>query len=235
MLLVAAVCFLGGYTLYARRVADPVVDFRLFRNRVFAIAVGVGNILRLSIFPVSFLVALLLQLGFGLDPFQAGLLLMFFTLGAMTMRANIANLAAAIGMRRLLIICSLLTAAMTAGFVFFSAETPFAVLAVYLFGFGVLRNAQHQTVTALSFADIPDEQFSKSTTVSALLQKGGQSLGIGIAASLLALFAGGGPIGTASFAPVFLVFAAISGLTAIGFSKLRPEDGWQVSGHRPKE
>jgi predicted MFS family arabinose efflux permease len=211
-----------------------VLDFRLFKNRVFAVAVGFGNILRMSTFPVSFLVALLLQLGFGLDPFQAGLLLCFFTLGAMTMRANVANLAAAIGMRRLLMICSLTTACMTMGFIFFTPETPFAVLALYLFGFGVLRNAQHQTVTALSFADIPDAEFSRSTTISALLQRSGQSLGVGISATLLAISAGAEPIGVASFAPVFLVLAAISALTAIGFSRLKPEDGWQVSGHKAK-
>jgi EmrB/QacA subfamily drug resistance transporter len=234
LLLLAAVCFLGGYAIYARRVPDPVLDFRLFRTRVFAVAVGFGNILRMSTFPVSFLVALLLQLGFGLDPFQAGLLLCFFTMGAMTMRANVANIAAAIGMRRLLIICSLTTACVTAGFIFFTEGTPFFVWAAYLFGFGVLRNAQHQTVTALSFADIPDKDFSKSTTISALLQRGGQSMGVGISATLLALSAGGEPIGRETFVPVFLVLAAISATTAFGFARLKPEDGWQVSGHRPK-
>jgi EmrB/QacA subfamily drug resistance transporter len=235
VLLIAAVCFLGGYALYARRVSDPVLDFRLFRTRVFAVAVGFGNLLRMSTFPVSFLVALLLQLGFGLDPFQAGLLLCFFTIGAMTMRANVANLAAAIGMRRLLIICSLTTACMTTGFIFMTPNTPFAVLAVYLFGFGVLRNAQHQTVTALSFAEIPDRDFSKSTTLSALLQRGGQSMGVGISATVLAISAGGEPIEVDSFKPVFLLLAAISAATAFGFARLKPEDGWQVSGHKVKK
>jgi hypothetical protein len=160
---------------------------------------------------------------------------MFFTLGAMTMRANIANLAAAIGMRRLLIICSLSSAALILGFGFLPADTPFGVLAVYFFCFGVLRNAQHQTATALSFADIPDEQFSKSTTVSALLQRGAQSLGVGMSATLLALVAGDGPIGVDTFRPVFMVLAVIAAATAFGFSRLKPNDGWQVSGHRPKE
>jgi EmrB/QacA subfamily drug resistance transporter len=234
-LLAAAGCFLFGYFLYAKRHAAPVLDFRLFKIRVFAVSVGFGNILRMSTYPVSFLVALLLQLGFGLDPFHAGLLTCFFTMGAMTMRANIANIAAAVGMRRLLIAVSLTTAALTAGFMLFGMNTPHFLIAGYLFCFGVLRNAQHQTVTALSFADIPDDQFSKATTVSALLQRGGQSLGVGLSASLLALSAGAGPITVGSFRPVFIVLAIITAATAFGFARLKPEDGWQVSGHRIKQ
>jgi EmrB/QacA subfamily drug resistance transporter len=234
-LIAAAALFLGAYAFYARRTVAPVLDFRLFRTRVFAISVGFGNMLRMATYPVSFLVALLLQIGFGLDPFQAGLLTCFFTRGAMTMRANIANIAAWVGMRRLLIAVSLTTATLTAGFLGMGPMTPHFLIAGYLFCFGVLRNAQHQTVTALSFADISDDPFSKATTVSALIQRGAQSLGVGLSASLLALSAGGGQVTVASFRPVFLVLAAITVMTAFGFARLKPEDGWQVSGHRIKK
>ncbi len=235
LLMAAAACLLGGYALYAARTENPVLDFRLFRQRVFGISIGFGNLLRLATFPVSFLVALLLQVGFGLGPFETGVLFAFFTIGAVTMRANITNLARLFGLRRLLVTCSLITSAVTAGFVFFTPETPHWFIAVYLFGFGVLRNAQHQSVYALSYAEISTEDMSKSTTITALMQRGAQSMGVGLAASLLAVFSGAaGPMGPEPFRPVFLALAAITAITAFGFARLKPEDGWEVSGYRPK-
>ena len=39
----------------------------------------------------------------------------------------------------------------------------------------------------------------------------------------------------ASFRPVFILLALITAATAYGFSRLKPEDGWQVSGHKIKK
>lgn len=234
-LVLAAISFLVAYGIHAARTPSPVLDFRLFRQRVFGVSIGFGNLLRLGTFPVSFLVALLLQVGFSLGPFETGVLFAFFTIGAVTMRANIANLARMFGLRRVLITCSLITAAVTVGFVFFTKDTPHWFIAMYLFCFGVLRNAQHQSVYALSYAEVTTEDMSKSTTITALMQRGAQSIGVGLAASLLAIFSGvGGPMGPEPFRPVFLVLAAITAVTAIGFAQLKPDDGWQVSGYKPK-
>jgi EmrB/QacA subfamily drug resistance transporter len=234
-LVAAAVVFLGAYGFYAMRHSAPVVDLRMFRIRPFAIAVLVGNLSRLSVFPISFLVALLLQLGFGYTAFEAGQLTCLFTIGALTMRANVTNIVRAIGLRTLLVGCSVLTASMSMGFIFFSAETSPILIGIYLFLFGMLRNAQHQSVSALAYSDIPKEDMSKSTTISALVQRGGQSLGVGIAASLLAVFAGTEPVGAEAFKPVFIVMGLITACSALGFMLLRPNDGWEISGHRLKD
>jgi hypothetical protein len=55
-----------------------------------------------------------------------------------------------------------------------------------------------------------------------------------MAASLLAVFAGGEVIGVAAFKPVFVVMALITASVAIGFWQLKPNDGWEISGHRVK-
>ena len=61
--------------------------------------------------------------------------------------------------------------------------------------------------------------------------------GIAMAASLLAVFAGGEVIGVEAFKPVFIVMALITASAALGFWQLKPNDGWEISGHRikPKE
>lgn len=232
VLVSAAVIFLGVYGVYALNHKAPVVDLRMFRIRPFAIAVLVGNLSRLSIFPISFLVALFLQVGFGYSPLEAGWITCWFTVGAFTMRANVANIVRLIGLRTLLVGCAAITASMSYGFTFFSAETPGYVIGAYVFIYGMLRNAQHQSVAALAYSDVPRDDVSKSTTISALIQRGGQSFGVALAASLLAFFAGGEVIEVEAFKPVFLILALITASAALGFMQLRPNDGWEISGHR---
>ena len=234
LLFLAAALLLAAYGFYAARHKSPVLELRMFRIRPFSIAVLVGGALRMVTFPISFLVALLLQLGFGLDPFQAGQLTFLFTVGAMTMRANVARIVRWVGLRRLLVTCSLLSALMVAGFVFFTSDTPHILIGAYLFCFGVLRNAQHQSISALAYAEIPDEHMSKGTSISSLAQRLFQSLGVAVAATLLAQFAGNDTISAADFRPVFLILAAATALTALGFVRLKPEDGWQISGHKSR-
>jgi len=55
---------------------------------------------------------------------------------------------------------------------------------------------------------------------------------VGISASLLAALSGLGPITEADFKIVFLVIALLMACSAIGFRRLKPEDGWQVSNYR---
>ena len=234
-LVCTAVILLGGYGFYALRHKKPVVDLRMFRIRPFAIAVVAGNISRLSVFPISFLVALFLQIGFGYTAFEAGAVTMWFTAGALLMRANVSNIVRAVGLRNLLVACSFITASMSCGFIYLTAETSPYFISVYVFVFGMLRNAQHQSVSALAYSDVPREEVSKSTTISSLVQRTGQSFGVAMAASLLAVFAGGEVIGVEAFKPVFIIMGLITAAAAIGFWQLRPNDGSEISRHRIKE
>ena len=185
-------------------------------------------------FPISFLVALFLQVGFGYSPLEAGSVTMWFTAGALLMRANVANIVRALGLRTMLVACSLLSALMSFGFIYFTADTPAYWIGAYGFVFGMLRNAQHQSVSALAYSDVPHDEISKSTTISTLVQRGGQSFGVAMAAGLLALFAGDQEIAAEDFQPVFIVLALITASAVLGFMRLRPEDGAEISGHRIK-
>jgi EmrB/QacA subfamily drug resistance transporter len=228
----AAVFLLASYVIYALRHKAPVVDLRMFRIRIFTIAVLFGNISRLSVFPISFVVALFLQVGFGYSPLEAGSVTMWFTAGALVMRANVASIVRMVGLRTMLMACAGLTALMSYGFSFFTPETPAYLISAYGFVFGMLRNAQHQSVTALAYSGIPREDVSKSTTISSLVQRCGQSFGVALAASLLAFFASGEEIAAADFEPVFIILALITASACIGYTRLKPSDGEEVSGHR---
>ena len=119
-----------------------------------------------------------------------------------------------------------------AGFALFSASTPHLLIAVYLFTFGVLRSGQMLGMGALAYSDVPPDDMSKATSIFALAQRLAQSLGVGISASLLAALSGAGALTVNDFRIVFIAIALLMTSSAIGFRRLKPEDGWQVSGYR---
>jgi EmrB/QacA subfamily drug resistance transporter len=232
LLLVAAGAILLGYAAYASRRQNPVLDLRMFRGRTFSVAVLAGSLIRAGIATVPFLLPLLLQVGFGLNPFQSGLITFLNTAGAMSMRAWVSHLVRRYGFRQVFLAGVALSSVLMAGFALFTINTPHLLIAAYLFCFGVLRSAQMIGMSALAYSDLPHEEMSKATSIFALGQRLSQSLGIGISATLLTLFSGGGPITVGDFKLVFIVVALIMLSSAVGFRRLKPEDGWQVSGYK---
>jgi predicted MFS family arabinose efflux permease len=60
-LFVAAVVLLAVFVLHERRVAQPIVDFSLFRNRLFTAAITSTFLCFLSLFAVMFLMPFYLE------------------------------------------------------------------------------------------------------------------------------------------------------------------------------
>jgi EmrB/QacA subfamily drug resistance transporter len=231
-LIVVAAAILLAYAFYASRRENPVLDLRMFRSRTFSVAVLAGSLIRAGIATVPFLLPLLLQVGFGLNPFQSGLITFTNTAGAMSMRAGVASLVRRYGFRKVFLAGVTVNSLLMAGFALFESSTPHLLIAAYLFCFGVLRSAQMIGMGALAYSDVQPDDMSKATSIFALAQRLSQSLGVGISASLLAALTGVGPITVADFKIVFIVIALLMASSALGFRRLKPDDGWQVSGYR---
>lgn len=232
VLLALAATVLLLYAMYASRRASPVLDLKMFRGKTFSVAVIAGNVIRAGIATVPFLLPLLLQVGFGLDPFHSGLLTFLNTAGAMSMRVWVSHLVRRFGFRAVFLAGIGLSSSLMAGFSLFSASTPHILIAIYLFTFGVLRSGQMIGMGALAYSDVPPEEMSKATSIFALAQRLAQSLGVGISASLLAALAGTGALTVDDFRIVFIAVALLMASSALGFRRLKPDDGWQVSGYR---
>jgi EmrB/QacA subfamily drug resistance transporter len=232
LLLAGAMAVLLLYGRYASKRLSPVLDLKMFQGRTFTVAVIAGNVIRAGIATVPFLLPLLLQVGFGLDPFHSGLLTFLNTAGAMSMRVWVSHLVRRFGFRAVFLAGIGLSSSLMAGFALFSVTTPHVLIAIYLFTFGVLRSGQMIGMGALAYSDVPAEDMSKATSIFALAQRLAQSLGVGISASLLAALAGTGPLSVNDFRVVFIAIALLMASSALGFRRLKPEDGWQVSGYR---
>ncbi|MEQ1714991.1 MAG: MFS transporter, partial [Hyphomicrobium sp.] len=79
-----------GYVWCALKQTDPLIDLRLLKIPTFFAGVAGGFLFRAGIGAAPFLLPLLFQLGFGLTPFQSGLLIFATGFGAMFMKTQAA-------------------------------------------------------------------------------------------------------------------------------------------------
>ena len=83
---------------------DAIIDLSLLKIRTFFAGVVGGFLFRIGIGALPFLLPLLLQIGFGLTPFQSGSLTFAAAAGAMAMKFTAATILKRWGFRRVLIV-----------------------------------------------------------------------------------------------------------------------------------
>lgn len=235
-------CVLGGaaalvaYWFHAQRVPYPVLNLSLFRIPTFRIGVIGGSIFRTGIGAIPFLLPLMLQLGFGLDALQSGLITFVSAAGALLMKTLARTILARFGFRRVLIVNSVIGAAFLAASGLFTPTTPHAImLSVLLIG-GCFRSLQFTGINALSYADVSNREMSSATSMSSVAQQLSLSMGVTIGAFALEganLLHGGKTLGAGDFWPAFLIVGLISASSVFWMMRLAPDAGAEVSGHVP--
>jgi EmrB/QacA subfamily drug resistance transporter len=235
-LVVAGVAALTLYVRHARRRAHPVLDLGLLRIGTFRAAVLGGFIFRIGIGAIPFLLPLLLQLGFGMNPLQSGLLTFAAAVGALTMKMAARRILRHFGFRNVLIVNALISAVSIGACAFFDVATPGAViLAVLLLG-GFFRSLEFTSINALAYSDVPRERMSRATSFASVGQQLSLSVGVGLGALILHVVVGlrGAEDAAAQdFAPAFLIVAGISASAALVFWRLPSDAGAEVSGRAP--
>ena len=91
--------------------ANPILDLRLLRIPTYRASIVGGFLFRLGIGAMPFLLPLLLQIGFGLTPFQSGLITFVSAAGAMVMKTTAPSILQPFGFRNVLIFNALISAA----------------------------------------------------------------------------------------------------------------------------
>ncbi|MGA8031550.1 MAG: MFS transporter, partial [Casimicrobiaceae bacterium] len=164
---VALACVVTGslaliaYARHARRVPHPVIDLRLIRLPTFCNGVVVGGLFRVGLGATPFLLPLLLQVGFGLNPLQSGILTCATAVGAMFMKTVTVFILRRWGFRTVLSVNGVAASAIVVAFGLFSATTPHLAIASVLLLSGCLRSLQFTALNAISFADIAPEHMSR--------------------------------------------------------------------------
>lgn len=173
------------YVLHARRAPHPIIDLALLDKPTFAISVLGGNLCRFAVGAMPFLLAMLLQVGFGLSPFQAGLITFASAAGSLLMKFVATPIVERFGFRRVLTVNALLTGGFVIVCAIFTPHTPAWLMILILLLGGFFRSLQFTGVNTLTYADITQAQMSSASSFSAMAQQLGVSLGVGVAAVTL--------------------------------------------------
>ncbi len=223
-----------AYVRHARRAANPILDPRVFRNDAFRAGITGGTIFRIGNGAVPFLLPLMFQLGFGLSPFQSGLLTFASAFGAILMKFLAPTMLRLGGFRNVLIVAGLAGALFVGVNGLFTPQTPHLLIILVLTGSGFLRSLFFTSTNALVFADIDEKDASQATAISAVAQQISVALGVALAGVILEGYTNvtGEPLGLGAFSTAFLTVAAVVAFAALPFMRLAPDAGQSVSGHR---
>lgn len=163
---------------HSRRADHPMFRLDALRVLTFRVTMGGGSLFRMAIGAVPFLLPLMFQIGFGMDAFQAGLLVLAVFAGNLAMKPATTPLIRHFGFRRVLLVNGTLSALALLACAFLTPQTPHWLIMLVLFIGGLCRSMQFTGISTLAFADVPPAQMSMANTLfSTAVQL---SIGLGI-------------------------------------------------------
>jgi EmrB/QacA subfamily drug resistance transporter len=235
-LVVGGACFIAAYLVHARHTAVPALDLTLFRLPTFFASVTGGFVFRLGLGALPFLLPLMLQVGFGMTPFQSGTITFATALGAMGMKWATAKILRRFGFRTILVFNSLISAAFLAVCAAFTAATPAAVMMGLLLIGGFFRSLQFTSINTIAYAEVEHARVSRATSLVSVAQQLAVSTGVAagaLAVELTERLRGDNALQAADFPPAFLAIAAISALSVFIFARLPADAGAEMANRLP--
>ena len=239
MAFIGAGLLLGALALrHLRRAEQPLIPLVALRIPTYAMTLRGGSLFRVSVTMVPFLLPTMFQLGFGLDPFASGLLIIPLFAGSLGMKIVTTRMLRRYGFRRVLLANGALTTLAILGCAALTPSTPYAVIVVVLFVNGLTRSLQFSALNSLAFADVPPEHMSTTSTLANVVQQltlgawhHRRSRDVHLAA-LLHREAAVGPTLT-DFRTAIVAAAIVTAVSTLDALALSQDAGSLVSGHRP--
>jgi EmrB/QacA subfamily drug resistance transporter len=228
--------FVAAYLAHARRTPQPALDLTLFRLPTFRASITGGFVFRIGLGALPFLLPLLLQVGFGMTPFQSGLVTFSGAVGAMTMKVAAATILRRFGFRTVLTVNALVSAGFLAACATFTEATPVATMVALLLVGGFFRSLQFTCINAIAYAEIETARMSRATALVSVAQQLAISTGVALGALAVELtvrLRGDGPLHAGDFPPAFLAVAAISAVSMLIFMRLPPDAGAELADRTP--
>jgi EmrB/QacA subfamily drug resistance transporter len=214
-----------------RTARHPLFRLEVFQIQTFRVSNIASASFRMATFSMPFLLPLLFQEAFGLNPLQSGSLTMAVFAGNLAMKPLTGPLLRRYGFRNVLIWNGLCTVLSLAACSLLRADTGRWLILLVLFAGGVGRSMQLTAMTTLGFSDLPGNLKSTGNTLQSTLQQMMTSLGVAIAALTLHISAavrgGASPV---DFRIAFCVMAALAACSIPAYFGLHPDAGAAVSG-----
>jgi MFS family permease len=231
-LIVGTICWLI-YLPYARRTEYPVLDLRLFRFPLFRLTVVAGTFFRLGTGAMPFLFPLMLQLAFGLTPFQSGSITFAPAVGSFAAKFVSERIIERLGFRMAIVTATFITVLGVVAMGIYSPATPLPLMLVLLVITGFFQSIFWTATNAFTFADIDDKDAGQATAISQVVIQLSLASGVAIGGGVLegvSLLHGGPPV-LGDFHIAFYVTAAVTLISTVMFSRLPAAAGRHLTTH----
>ena len=229
----AGLLLLALYVRHARRHSAPVIQISLLSIRTLRSSLIGGSYFRIGAGALAFLMPMYLQLGFGFDALQSGLVTFAGALGAISLKIAARPLLRQFGFRHILIWNAAVCAGFFLVFALFTAQTPALLIFAVLLAAGFFRSLQFTSLAALAYSDVEHRDVSQVSTLFSTVQQFAVAAGVAVGAlSLDAMRAlrGDATLAPMDFAVTFALLAGLTLISALAHTRLPPDAGAQVSG-----
>nr|WP_255720568.1 MFS transporter [Acuticoccus kalidii] len=214
------------YLRHAKRTAHPLLDLGLLRLPTFFTSTVGGFFFRIGIGSIPFLLPLTLQLGLGMNAFEAGTYVFFSAIGALLMKMTAQPIVHRFGFRTTLIWNGLISSAAILAMAFFTYNPPAILMASVLLAGGFFRSLQFTCLNSLAYADVEQSRMSLATSLYSVSQQVSLASGVAVAAAVVEVQRAMRPdhvLLLSDFMTAFLTVACFS-LVAILFYLRLPAD-----------
>ncbi|MGG5838619.1 MFS transporter [Huaxiibacter chinensis] len=165
-----------------RKTPWPMIRLEAMQVPTFRVTMYGGSLFRASISAVPFLLPLMFQVGFGMDAFRSGLLVLAVFVGNLTIKPATTPLIRWLGFKKLLLINGGLNVLSLLACAFLTPQTPVWLIMLILYLGGVFRSIQFTAVSTLAFSDVPSAQMSYANTLFSTATQLAVGLGITLGA-----------------------------------------------------
>ncbi|MDE2933093.1 MAG: MDR family MFS transporter [Chloroflexota bacterium] len=181
----AGLVLLALFVLVELRTEEPLIDVRLFANRLFAVANASQAVAFMGFSATLFLLPLILQLERGLSPFESGLATFPQAIGVMVMAPLLARIYPIVGPRRLVAVGLLAASATTVPLILMDLETDLWWVRGTMFARGMGFSMMLVPLQTAAFAQISMADTGRATAALNATRQVAQSFGVAIIATVL--------------------------------------------------
>lgn len=212
-----------AYWFHFRRTKHPLLDLRLFSRPLFRLTLIGGTIFRLGTGAMPFLFPLMLQLAFGLNPFESGMITFASAIGALSMKFVAERFIARLGFRTSLVLACTITAGGVLAMGLYTPATPTPLMIGLLIVTGFVQSLFWTATNAFIFAGIADRDAGQANVLSQVSVQLSLAFGVAIGGGVfegVRLLEGGGEPVLMDFHIAFWVMAAITIAAGLIFLRL---------------
>ena len=196
---------------------DPLISIEAFQTLTYRLAMRGGGVFRGCLSAIPFLLPLLFQVGFGLDPVTSGTLVLAIFAGNLGMKPAATWIIRRFNFRRIMVTSGCIAVATMLVCALLTAHTPHILIIALLVVSGMARSMQFTTLSTLAFSDVPKPAMGSANTLFSMQQQAANACGVAIAGALLRLAALAHE-GTQTIADFQFTFIAVAVLAAIAMT-----------------